>query len=144
MAGGQEGTAGMSIQMSLLASGSSRWTPPQRISKDPQRSEQNPLLFVSDGDLHLIHTAQRSRDPEDLSWQEQDSSFSMQWTAKLRRQQLPLVNLHLRSPSPGRRAWSLPEDLPTAGVPSPSTPPSTRGPLAVADLSQPGGQELWS
>ena len=112
MAGGQEGTAGMSIHMSLLVRGSSRWTPPQRISKDPLRSEQNPLLFVSDGQLHLIHTAQCSRDSEDVSWQQHDSSFSMQWTALLRRQQLPLVNLEPeKSLTWAAEAWSSPEDL---------------------------------
>ena len=112
MAGGQGGPAGMSIQMSLLTSGSNRWTSPQRILVSHPRSEQNPLLFVSDGHLHLIHTAQRSRDPEDLSWQEQDSSFSMQWTAQLRRQQLPLNNLEPEKfLTWAAEAWSSPEDL---------------------------------
>ena len=59
MAGGQEGTAGMGILLALLAAGTGSWTQPQLISQDGERSEQNPLLFVAGGQLHLVHTAQR-------------------------------------------------------------------------------------
>ena len=90
MAGGKEGTAGMGIVISTLRRGSRRWSRPRSISQDSERSEQNPLLFVSKSDagiakLQLIHTAQRVRNPNEQ--QEDGSAFSMQWTAALRSQQ---------------------------------------------------------
>ncbi len=92
MAGSQEGTSGMSIYLSELRKGKGRWTKPKMISQDSKRSEQNPLLFVnSEKQLLLIHTAQCSRDPNDTSWQEIGSSFSMQWTAALRQQKRNLL-----------------------------------------------------
>jgi predicted neuraminidase len=111
MAGGQEGTAGMGIMVSLLAAGSERWSQPQRISQDVERSEQNPLLFVADGALHLLHTAQRSRGLDDASW-EAGSTFSMQWTARLRHQTLMLASVRVEEPdSWGPTAWSRATDL---------------------------------
>jgi len=87
MAGGQEGTAGMSIYGSVLRRGQTRWSVPRLLSQHPEMSEQNPLLFTTaDGRLHLIHTAQITRDPHDDSWQRDGSTFSMQWTASLRHQ----------------------------------------------------------
>lgn len=84
MAGGQEGTSGMSIYGCTLKKGSTQWGTPKLISQNPDRSEQNPLLFkTDDGRIHLVHTAQTARDPNDLSWQNSGSTFSMQWTAKL-------------------------------------------------------------
>jgi predicted neuraminidase len=84
MAGGQEGTSGMSIYGSLLERGKPRWSKPKLLSQHPDKSEQNPLLYASeDGRLHLIHTGQLARDPNDTSWRDQGSAFSMQWTAKL-------------------------------------------------------------
>jgi predicted neuraminidase len=106
MAGGQEGTAGMGIYLSLLAAGSGTWSEPQLISQDPERSEQNPLLFVAGGQLHLVHTAQRSRSLEE-PFRESGSSFSMQWTAQLRHQSLSLAGLDpADSASWGPDAWS--------------------------------------
>ncbi len=102
MGGIQEGTHGMSIYMSELRAGKRNWSRPRMISQDKQRSEQNPLLFVSsDTRLHLIHTAQRVRDINDESWQESGSAFSMQWTACLRHQS--------RSLKSGK--WSMASDL---------------------------------
>ncbi len=87
MAGGQEGTSGMSIYGASLKKGRTRWSAPKLISQNVDCSEQNPLLFKGgDGRLHLIHTAQTARDPADLSWQEKGLPFSMQWTAKLHHQ----------------------------------------------------------
>lgn len=84
MAGGQEGTSGMSIYGSVLERGKTRWTKPMLLSQHYEMSEQNPLLYVGDdGRIHLIHTAQLARDPHDTSWRDRDSAFSMQWTAKL-------------------------------------------------------------
>lgn len=106
MAGDGEGTAGMSVYLSLLQQDSATWTEPQLISQDPSRSEQNPLLFsTADGTLHLIHTAQNVRRPGDPP-PEPGSTFSMQWTARLRHQIL----------LQGQQQWSDASDL----LPDPS------------------------
>lgn len=87
MAGGQEGTSSMSIYGSVLRTEKTAWSKPVLLSQDPSRSEQNPLLFVTtDGRIHLVHTAQESRPPNDLSWQREGTTFSKQWTATLRHQ----------------------------------------------------------
>lgn len=99
MAGAGEGRAGMNILLSRLGPEESRWSDPIRISEDDQRSEQNPLLWLDGyGDLHLLHTAQRVREPSDCS---SDAAFSMQWTARLRR----------RSSSDHGHSWSPSSDL---------------------------------
>ncbi len=59
-AGTQEGVADISIFLSRLPSGGDRWTPAVPLSDDPDRSEQNPILFLADGTLWLIWTAQAS------------------------------------------------------------------------------------
>ncbi len=59
--GTQEGVPDISIYLSRLAKGSSTWTDPVRLSDDPTRSEQNPVLFAApDGQLWLMYTAQLS------------------------------------------------------------------------------------
>lgn len=92
MAGDREGSAGMSVYASDLLTGSGQWSPPVLVSQDPQRSEQNPLLFVTETPrrLHLIHTAQRVRQPGETT--AGASAFSMQWTAKLRMRSLDLAS----------------------------------------------------
>lgn len=101
MAGDGEGTAGMSIFFSQLSPESGAWSDPELISQDPERSEQNPLLYVTpDRSLHLIHTAQHVRRPGDPP-PEPGTSFSMQWTARLRHQVCPA----------GETGWSAATDL---------------------------------
>ena len=110
MAGGGEGTAGMAIQLSLLPQGEGAWTPPQTVSLDGERSEQNPLLFVSDQALHLVHTAQDVRHAE--ASDSDQSPFTMQWTAMLRHQRLPLLGIDPAKPETwGPSAWQLQADL---------------------------------
>jgi predicted neuraminidase len=59
--GSMEGRADISVYLSRLEPGSAQWTPALRLSEDPERSEQNPLLFPApDGSLMLLHTAQTS------------------------------------------------------------------------------------
>lgn len=54
-----EGKADISIYASTLAPGGDRWSPAQRLSDDPERSEQNPVLWRNgSGDWQLFHTAQ--------------------------------------------------------------------------------------
>ena len=59
-AGTQEGVADISIFLSRLPAGGTAWTPAVQLSDDPDRSEQNPILFLADDVLWLIWTAQAS------------------------------------------------------------------------------------
>ncbi len=57
--GTQEGIPDISACCARLPAGTDHWLPPQRLSDDPGRSEQNPILFAApDGPLWLIWTAQ--------------------------------------------------------------------------------------
>jgi len=57
--GTQEGIPDISIYFSRLVPGATKWTPALRLSDDPARSEQNPLLFITPaGELWLLWTAQ--------------------------------------------------------------------------------------
>ena len=57
--GTQEGVPDISVHFSRLAPGADRWTDAIRLSDDPGRSEQNPLIFpLPDGRLWLLWTAQ--------------------------------------------------------------------------------------
>lgn len=59
--GTQEGKSDISIFMSRLPQGTDTWAEPVRLSDDPARSEQNPILFPApDGALWLLHTAQHA------------------------------------------------------------------------------------
>ncbi len=59
--GTQEGIPDISVYFSRLAKGSNRWAPAEKLSDDPGRSEQNPVLFTTPkGELWLIWTAQVS------------------------------------------------------------------------------------
>ncbi|MDR3413969.1 MAG: exo-alpha-sialidase [Formivibrio sp.] len=59
--GSQEGVADISIYFSRLPKGESCWSSPTKLSDDPTRSEQNPILFPApDGRLWLLYTAQKS------------------------------------------------------------------------------------
>jgi len=57
--GTQEGVADIDVWWSVLEPGADSWSPAERLSGDPHRSEQNPVLFVAPGgDLWLLSTAQ--------------------------------------------------------------------------------------
>lgn len=59
--GTQEGKSDISVYFSRLREGERRWSNPVRLSDDPARSEQNPILFAPPGGaLWLLHTAQLS------------------------------------------------------------------------------------
>lgn len=59
--GTQEGIPDISIYFSRLAKDATCWTNPVKLSDDPTRSEQNPILFPApDGKLWLLYTAQKS------------------------------------------------------------------------------------
>lgn len=54
-----EGKSDISIHASILPVGAETWGPARRLSHDPARSEQNPVVFAApDGGLWLFHTAQ--------------------------------------------------------------------------------------
>ncbi len=59
--GTMEGSRDISILLSRFDRTAGCWTPAERLSDDPDRSEQNPLLFTApDGAVWLLHTAQRA------------------------------------------------------------------------------------
>ena len=54
-----EGRSDISIFASVLMPGAEGWGPAQRLSHDPDHSEQNPVVFrAPDGRLWLFHTSQ--------------------------------------------------------------------------------------
>ncbi|NLH81233.1 MAG: exo-alpha-sialidase [Phyllobacteriaceae bacterium] len=57
--GTQEGIPDISVWFSRLKVGAEAWSAPVKLSDDPTRSEQNPILFVApDGRVWLLWTAQ--------------------------------------------------------------------------------------
>jgi predicted neuraminidase len=59
--GSLEGKSDISIHASTLSPGASAWSEAVQLSNDPDRSEQNPVLWRNDrGDWQLFHTAQPS------------------------------------------------------------------------------------
>ncbi len=64
-AGGLEGKADICIHLSELDAATGQWSAAQQITDDPDRSEQNPVLFdAPDGRQLLIHTAQPGGDQD--------------------------------------------------------------------------------
>lgn len=60
-----EGEPDTNIVLSRLPAGADTWLEPLQLSSDPERSEQNPLLFVTPGgEVWLLHT---SNEPHDQS-----------------------------------------------------------------------------
>ena len=58
--GTQEGVSDISIYVSRLEKGADTWSAPVKLSDDPTRSEQNPVLFEApNGRLWLLYTAQK-------------------------------------------------------------------------------------
>ena len=58
-AGTMEGQPDVSIYFSSLPGGQDTWTPAVKISDDPTRSEQNPVLFnAPNGELWVLYTSQ--------------------------------------------------------------------------------------
>lgn len=79
-AGSDEGNADISIAVSRLKAGESRWSVGEIVSDDPSRSEQNPSLFAApNGEIWLMYTAQTSRTSDD------NPNFNLQYTAEIRR-----------------------------------------------------------
>jgi predicted neuraminidase len=59
--GTMEGMGDISIYMSRLTPGAMQWSQPEKMSDDPSKSEQNPLIFnAPGGDVWLLYTSQTS------------------------------------------------------------------------------------
>lgn len=58
--GSLEGKSDIAIRAAVLLPGADRWGPTVTLSRDPDRSEQNPVIFVDGEEIYLIHTAQPS------------------------------------------------------------------------------------
>jgi predicted neuraminidase len=91
-AGSAEGAGDIRIALSRLPCSASCWTQPEWVSQDSDRSEQNPILFVTpEGDLWLLYTSQQTRGCTRAEWQrrvaagEAIGSYAMQWTAVIKR-----------------------------------------------------------
>lgn len=82
-AGTQEGIADISIYCSRLEKGSDRWSPAEKLSEDPTRSEQNPVLFLDpDNVLWLLYTAQKSGNQDTaIVRYRQSNDFGRSWGA---------------------------------------------------------------
>ncbi|HJC23029.1 MAG TPA: exo-alpha-sialidase [Candidatus Eisenbergiella merdavium] len=79
-AGSNEGNADISIVVSRMKAGENQWSEPVKVSDDPERSEQNPSLFLTpDGEIWLMYTAQTAKSAIP------DAKFNLQYTAEIRR-----------------------------------------------------------
>lgn len=86
--GPKEGDRETNIVVSRLPAGSDTWTTPDLVAADPDRSEQNPVLFrVPSGQLWLMHTSnephrrptahivKRTSDDGGVTWSEPEILF---------------------------------------------------------------------
>lgn len=72
-----EGKSDISIYASTLAPGAASWSEVTRLSDDPDRSEQNPVLTRNAaGQWLLVHTAQPSGNQDECLLRARDISFS--------------------------------------------------------------------
>lgn len=75
-AGSYEGEPDVSIVCARLPKGADRWSEPVLVSGDPERSEQNPSLFLGpDGAVWCMYTAQLARE---------NGKDNMQFTSQIR------------------------------------------------------------
>ncbi|MDQ0322639.1 putative neuraminidase [Pararhizobium capsulatum DSM 1112] len=63
--GTMEGMGDISVYISRLAPGALEWSEAEKLSDDPAKSEQNPLIFTApDGKVWLLYTSQTSGDQD--------------------------------------------------------------------------------
>lgn len=87
--GPQEGHRETNVVLSRLPAGTDQWQQPQLISADPDRSEQNPVLFRAPDDrIWLLHTSNtphqrtdahvlaRTSDDHGSTWSEPETLFA--------------------------------------------------------------------
>ena len=71
-----EGKSDISIYGATLPVGGDSWSAPVRLSDDPERSEQNPVLTRNaQGRWHLVHTAQPAGNQDECLLREREISF---------------------------------------------------------------------
>jgi len=137
-AGSLEGKSDIAIHASMLPPGGQVWGAPQRLSHDPDRSEQNPVIFAANGGLLLFHTSQPagnqdqcrirmvalSRDPSDSArliegearyLDELPRGCFVRGPVTLRADGAWLLPLFLCVPQPGTR-WNGSHDLAAVAV----------------------------
>lgn len=133
-----EGRSDISIFASVLMPGAEGWGPAQRLSHDPDHSEQNPVVFrAPDGRLWLFHTSQPagnqdecrvrmaelSRDPADPSritagagrFLDLPRGCFVRGNAGLRDDGAWLLPIFRCVPQPGRK-WNGSHDIAAMGV----------------------------
>ena len=77
--GDKEGAQNVSIALSRLSPNDAQWTTPVFVSNDPDRSDQNPVLFVTpEGKLWLLYASQQSQGQGPGSWEEKISKGDVQ------------------------------------------------------------------
>jgi predicted neuraminidase len=107
-AGTMEGKSDISIHLSRL--GPEGWSPAERLSDDPDRSEQNPVLFPDpQGGLWLIYTAQpggRQQDCEVRFRRSDDGGATWSEPRRLLETRGTFVRQPVRVTADGR--WLLP------------------------------------
>ena len=107
-----EGKSDISIYGSTLPVGGDSWSAPVRLSDDPERSEQNPVLTRNaEGRWHLVHTAQPAGNQDECLLREREISFE---NGALRSSEPRLIDLPLGTFVRGRfvrrtdGAWMMP------------------------------------
>ncbi|WP_108461464.1 sialidase family protein [Devosia naphthalenivorans] len=107
-----EGKSDISIYGSTLPVGADSWSAPVRLSDDPERSEQNPVLTRNaQGRWHLVHTAQPAGNQDECLLREREISFE---NGALRSSEPRLIDLPLGTFVRGRfvrrtdGAWMMP------------------------------------
>lgn len=90
--GDKEGANNVNIVFSRLPKGALQWTTPAFLSNDPERSDQNPIIFVTPtSELWLMYASQMSSGRGPSSWEEKINNKEvrgihwMQWTSVIQR-----------------------------------------------------------
>ncbi len=91
--GSMEGSSDISIYLARFSAADGAWFPAEKMSDDPDRSEQNPVIFKNtDGQLWLLYTAQlktdqgtaivrrRKSDDNGVTWGETEDLFKEEGT----------------------------------------------------------------
>lgn len=76
-----EGEPGTNVVVSRLPAGADTWETPQLIAADPDRSEQNPVLFRTPrGELWLLHTSNEPHDRTTAHVLKRTSTDGVSWS----------------------------------------------------------------
>ncbi|WP_154792557.1 sialidase family protein [Occultella kanbiaonis] len=79
--GPQEGDRETNVVLARLAAGTDEWSRPVLIAADPDRSEQNPVLFrAPDGRIWLLHTSNTPHDRTDAHVLVRTSEDGLTWS----------------------------------------------------------------